>query len=230
MSRDQAVTIGTDRYVIKSGGGYSCLGFDVCFHRVAELAARMGLPGPSPEAQGTAEQYWQYLEYVAKFSTHISNQKTWFDSGTPLEVQRVLENARGAKTRIRLFLGDRDTGRDWMEENDVVGLIGRSMGPMRVPLLLSGPRSSGGGAILTSCIVRIMSANGGVLYEHPSYHHPALRNVPSTGNYPWTTLRQDPETSEWEPTARHSSAEKAEAYLAFMLGQRMSQKVQRKAA
>src|SRR5580704_12602052 len=50
--------------------------------------------------------------------------------------------------RVRIYLGDPETGRDWGEENDVTGFIGRSTGREPVLLLLPGNRSHGGGDIL----------------------------------------------------------------------------------
>lgn len=96
---------------------------------------------------------------------------TYYDERTPDEVIRVLENARVNRTRLHLSLGDLATGRDWLEEFDVYGCVGRSMGPTKVPILLANRRSTGGGAILDHCVVRIrQSAGGRVLYQHPKYH------------------------------------------------------------
>jgi hypothetical protein len=69
-----------------------------------------------------------------------------------------------------LHLGDSETGNDWLEENEVHGLIGRSTGIVKVPLLLANSRSTGGGAILDHCIVRIRHGNSTV-YQHTNYHH-----------------------------------------------------------
>lgn len=100
---------------------------------------------------------------------------TSYDVRTPDEVVRVLEQARLNRNRLHISLGDTTTGRDWLEEHEVYGYIGRSMGPIKVPLLISNRRSLGGGASLDHCIVRIRQSSGGkVLYQHPDYHYGTL--------------------------------------------------------
>lgn len=90
---------------------------------------------------------------------------------TPVAVIEVLERARHNRTRLHVSYGDRTSGLDWLEEFDTHGYIGRSMGPVKVPLLIANRRSLGGGAILDHCIVRIRSSAGGrVLYQHSTYH------------------------------------------------------------
>lgn len=101
---------------------------------------------------------------------------TSYHDETPDEVIRVLENARRTRTRLHVSLGDTGSGRDWLEEFESHGHVGRSLGPVKVPLLVANRRSLGGGAILTHCIVRIRTSAGGrVLYQHPKYHHGSLQ-------------------------------------------------------
>lgn len=95
----------------------------------------------------------------------------YYHAETPVEVVRALNAARQARTRIRLRLGDVETGKDWLEEFDVEGYVGNSTGPLKVPLLVHNRRSSGGGAILDHCILRIIETRTGrVLYSHFAYH------------------------------------------------------------
>ena len=95
---------------------------------------------------------------------------THYHAETPKNVITVLEACRSNGTRIRVRYGDTKTGRDWLEEYDVEGRIGRSMGPVKVPLLLHNSRSMGGGAMLDHCIVRIIrTGDHCVLYSIRNY-------------------------------------------------------------
>jgi len=107
-------------------------------------------------------------------------QSTSFHPATPPNVRRVLERARNQDTLVRVFYGDTLTGRDWGEEFDTVGYVGRSTGTQKVPLLIERllhgqrfVRACGGNAILDHCIVRIMDATSGRdLYRHALYTPP----------------------------------------------------------
>ena len=98
---------------------------------------------------------------------------TYYHDSTPAEIVRILENARASKQRLRIFLGDIETGRDWLEEFGVAGTIGRSTGREPSPLMIANSRSTGGGALLDDSIVKIMSG-GRVLWQHPRYHTPVM--------------------------------------------------------
>lgn len=96
----------------------------------------------------------------------------FYHADTPNAVINAIEQARSRRLRIRICYGDARTGRDWLEENDIEGTIGNSMGPLKVPLLIGNIRAHGGPALLDQCIVAIQSTGkeGHVLYRHPSYH------------------------------------------------------------
>jgi hypothetical protein len=93
------------------------------------------------------------------------------------KVVELLEKARLAGHKVRVFYGDSNTGRDWLEENDVEGRIGLSMGPVKIPLMIA-PRQIGGPGILESCVVRIQ-VRGKDAWRHPRYHQPAFESKPS---------------------------------------------------
>ena len=104
-------------------------------------------------------------------------QETAYHIDTPDRVVMLLERSRQERIRLRLYYGDKETGRDWCEVYDTVGYVGRSTGRIKIPLLIKTSRSSGGGAILDNCIVKIEYANKAkqgrrVLYQHPNYHLP----------------------------------------------------------
>jgi hypothetical protein len=96
----------------------------------------------------------------------------YYHARTPDAVVRALEQARASRQRIRISYGDARTGRDWLEEHDVEGRIGNSLGPLKVPLLLHSSRAHGGPALLDHCIVRIRGTGrySRVLYQHRRYH------------------------------------------------------------
>ena len=101
----------------------------------------------------------------------MEHNGTTYDDRTPQAVIDVLERVRMSETRIIVAYGDTDTGRDWNDRYDIAGRVGRSMGPVKVPLLLHNRRSLGGTQMLDHCIVKIVTAIGKrVLYQHPTYH------------------------------------------------------------
>lgn len=103
---------------------------------------------------------------------------TFYDHRTPYDVIEILEAARKTGSRVRLFFGDTETGRDWLEEYDVTGTVSRSMGPHKIPILISNRRSTGGGAILDHCILRIL-VNGVEKYRNPNYQEPDFVIIPT---------------------------------------------------
>ncbi|MCE9529698.1 MAG: hypothetical protein K8T89_00940 [Planctomycetes bacterium] len=95
----------------------------------------------------------------------------FYHSETPGAVVRALENARSCcRRRVRLYYGDSALGRDWLDEVGMEGSIGNSMGPLKIPILLSNRRSHGGPGLLDHCIVKLKWATGGIIYQHPRYH------------------------------------------------------------
>ncbi len=88
---------------------------------------------------------------------------------TPDELVTLLEKLYdGRNTRITIDYGDTKTGKSWNEVYDITGYIGRSTGNPKLFLLVKNKRSSGGGAILTDCILSIRHSNkknGGYIYK-----------------------------------------------------------------
>jgi len=147
---------------------------------------------------------------------HQLDNGTCYSVLTPVGVVEEMEKYRDRSTRIRVFYGDQETGRCWMEENDTMGTIGRSTGKIKVPLLIKTRRSFGGEAILDSAIVKI-TVNHRVVYEHPNYHLPSMAIVPS--HVPGYTTGVDFGNSR---QANFKTLEQAWRYIAFMEGRRNS--------
>ena len=96
----------------------------------------------------------------------------WYAADTRDDVIGAVDEAFRAQVRVRIALGDRETGRDWCEEFGVTGYVSRTMGPIKAPLLVHNSRSMGGGIISTGALVRIASTRKGgrVFWQHPAYH------------------------------------------------------------
>lgn len=95
---------------------------------------------------------------------------TSYHNETSENVVNVLECCRMNNVRIILDYGNVSTGQSWGERYDICGTIGRSMGVIKIPLLIKTKRSIGGSGILDQCIIRILSSQGKkVLYSHPNY-------------------------------------------------------------
>ena len=95
---------------------------------------------------------------------------TSYDAKTPDAVVNILERSRVNREdfRLILFYGNPETGQAW---GDIVEcFVGRSTGSVQIPLEIYNSRSMGGGGMLDSCIVKVLSARGKrVLYQHPEY-------------------------------------------------------------
>lgn len=100
---------------------------------------------------------------------------TFYHAKTSRKVVDELEAARLLGKPVRIFYGDPLTGKDWLEEKDVEGKLGRSMGPLKVPGLVTRARFD---LIIDHCVVRLHVA-GREVYRRPLYHQPALAEGPS---------------------------------------------------
>ena len=110
----------------------------------------------------------QLISYTMKNLVEFNG--FWFSESTSDRVKGVIVN-NYRKNRLRFWFGDVATGKSWDDEHDVCGYIGRSTGGNKIPLLIENKRSSGGGAILDDCIVKIVDINTkSVLYQHPNFN------------------------------------------------------------
>ncbi len=141
---------------------------------------------------------------------------TFYDPETPNEVVRAIETARTSGDRVRFWYGK--DGKNWAEEYDVIGTISRSMGPVKIPLLIHKPSDSGGGGILTDCIVKMVSTKSKrVLYQSPTFRQSEYKIIPS--DLPEYT---EAVTIDGELNARFKKAGQAARYVAFMTGERFT--------
>jgi hypothetical protein len=157
------------------------------------------------------------LHVKGKPITYERHEKsgTYYHAGTAWRVRDVLEWAREKGKRVRMFYGNTETsplGRDWGEECDTVGRIGRSMGPLKVPLLIPRSNSHGGGAVLDDCIVRIIdTAKREEVYRHRYYKAPELvRGDPWDAELPIAFYR------EGKPQAAFKTEAQAHKWFNFI--------------
>jgi len=144
---------------------------------------------------------------------------TSYHKETPDKVIDWLETVRERGTRVRIFCGNKETGECWHEEFDVTGTVGRSMGPVKIPLLINTIRSMGGCGILSHCILAIKSKDGW-LYRAKNFKLPEydIRRI-NHEIYGYDVYIVN--YAKKEAVARFTKKEKAERWVAFMRGERM---------
>lgn len=202
---------------IKSfNGGCTTLGFDNVFQTLKKIVQRLGLSLPvREEEKGTMTQYDLYQEAIKAYGAARLNE-TWHHPAALPEVCKIIDRCIKNDTHVRLFYGDTETGRDWGEENDVLGTIGRTTGPLKTPILVPKGECSGT-TILEHCLVKIMDADTRrVLWTHERYQSPTfLITEDNTPKLPFKA------TMNGQLAARFASFAKAAAWVAFMSGECM---------
>jgi hypothetical protein len=144
---------------------------------------------------------------------------TQYKKETPQQVRDILDNCMHRYgQRVRVFYGDTTTGRDWLEEYQTTGTIGRSTGNHPIPILISNSRSDGGPAILDHCIVRIL-INGREVYKHPNYYQPELILGSGTKDLPFGVYA---DAVKMECHANFKTESQARRYIEFMKGNRQA--------
>jgi hypothetical protein len=243
---DREVTINPEQklYGIPEGSGWTALGFDVAYARARAVWQWVedGRTHTYPETPETVAQYAPpefalvgtlagYTDYERVMllgrKHHLLTRATLIDWGqdTPQAVKDALLTAQYNAYRVRLFYGDAQTGRDWGEENDVTGTVSASTGWFKCLLLLASQRSSGGPAILTGSIVRLL-VNGREVYRHPTYSQPHYRldqpadqpnGLPARVCTAW-----DGDLQNWSNVANFQTWAQAARWIDFMRGRRAS--------
>lgn len=158
----------------------------------------------------------------------MNNGINTFHKDTPQTVKMLLQSLNYSKRRVRIWYGDAITGKSWNEEYDVIGTIGRSRGPAKIPLIIPNRRSSGGPAILDHCIIRIDDTVARrTLYKHSNFHTGLKIKLPTT--IVFDILKQSVkerieviDTIKDTIIARFDHPFKAHKYIEFMEGKRYS--------
>lgn len=209
-------------YVIHCEDGYTCFGFANARDHAAQIAERLQQPELAFGADdfGALSGYEKYQAAVQAWAMAPQSRQTYFAPGTDPKAAHVLERCRQQDTKVRLVPGDTSTGRVWFDEHDVVGRIGRSTGPLKVPLLVE-PGADGGVAILTASLLAIVDWDSGAfLYRHPAWLAPEL-SIRRGGELKlaWEVLDHE------EVLARFPDIGKAGAYVAFMRGETVEPRI-----
>jgi hypothetical protein len=218
------ITLNTEQklYVIATTTGCSCFGFDNArdhAHQIAERLGRADLAFADID-YAALSGYQKYEEAVLAWSRSAQSKQTYFDPGTERKAATVLESCRQTGNKVRLVLGNTVTGEPWLNEHDVVGKIGRSSGHLKVPLLMEDGESYCG-AILTVCLLAIIDwTSGRTLYRHAAYRETDLSLKPTDNpDRPWAVLHLN------EVIAQFKDVGKACAYLAFMRGETIEERI-----
>ena len=220
----QQVTLNIEQklYVIATDYGYSCFGFDNARDHANQIAQRLNRADLffTPNDYAALAGYKKYEDAVSAWSRSALTRQTYFDPGTDPKAAAVLESRRRTGDKVRLVLGNTLTGEPWLNEYDVVGKIGRSGGSLKVPLLVE-EGESGGGTILTACVLNIIDwKSGRTLYRHSAYREPDLSLQPSdTPERPWAVIHLN------EVIAQFKDMGKACAYIAFMRGETIEPRI-----
>ena len=114
-------------YVIPSGNGYTCLGFEVCQRRTNHLALELGLPAVLEI--GTEQAYNTYQEYLSKASE--TGKRFDFD------LHPKLTSLEGCRVEVKS---------EW-DEKPRRFIVGKSTGFIPIHLEIKTKRSLGGDGI-----------------------------------------------------------------------------------
>lgn len=123
--------------------------------------------------------------------------------------------------RVRIWYGDRDSGRSWNEEYDVVGRIGKTMGVIKIPILVYNSRSYGGPSILVGSIIRIDDIEDkSTLWKVPNFHvEPMEIKITNDRFRPYSVMRHKDDGTT-DIIANFKKEEQAKRWIDFMNGER----------
>ena len=143
----------------------------------------------------------------------------YFPDTCSAEQKNAIVFAHSTGARVRVFIGDTATGEAWPDEYGVTGTIGRSMGPCKIPLLISGARSMGGAGLLSDCIVAMFDTRTGrAIYKHPLFNPGVWAVVPADIPDYYESV-----THNGTIHARFKKPGQGARYCAFMRGERFAE-------
>lgn len=210
------------QFIVRTHNSVVCIGFDVVYEQGREFLRRLAkkvsdLPPLLMAEIGTTKQFEQFNGLMAQYSL-MGDKETWFDARTPVKVQRILETARRNGAILRIFRGDAVSGQDWLAEDDILGSIERSEGPMCFPLLLS-KGGAGGGVLQSANIIRIIDVSDGrEVYCHPTYHLPKMK-ITEEALERFTHCVETTKDGEREVISRFASLAQAAHWVAYISGE-----------
>jgi len=225
------ITINSEKqlYVLKTSVGTSCHGFANVKRDAQSMLSRMNDNTVLP-ADGSLALYAAYQALLQRFALHPASRQTWYNTETDPKLVHALNAAYRNSRLVRIFLGNRETGLDWCEENNVTGFIGRSSGTFKVPLLLEAYRTGSasfesagyGDPINTTAVLRIVEVlSQKELYRHPKYRAPSFKVKGASEDlrklgYFFSVVRTD--QGSGETVANCKTEGEAYGYVSFMLG------------
>lgn len=177
MIQESGVSINEKQslFSIKNGDGYTTMGFQHVYDTLNALIKRGNLKDFEVKESeiGTIQQYNQYTEAFGKYAK-LNRNTTWHSPNALPAVKKIIDEYMHIDIPLRIFYGDVETGRDFLEECDVIGKIGRSTGVFKTPILVT-KDGYGGPALLEDIIIKIMRADTGqVLWTHKNYQKPTF--------------------------------------------------------
>lgn len=151
---------------------------------------------------------------------NVSPAGTHFHPETPLALTRLIDRMIRSGSRVRIFLGDVKTGKSWHDEYDVSGVLSRSMGPCKVPILVA-PGARGGAALLDHCIIGMIQGAGNWIWRHPKLDLGSWSVKETCVEIEGKTYRAETHC-DGKLYGRHRSLLSAQRLTRFMTGERMA--------
>ena len=135
----------------------------------------------------------------------------------------TLLNSYNFKFRIRIWYGDLETGRSWNEEYDTMGIIGRTTGKIKTPILINNSRSYGGLPVSIGSVIRIDDIKGKkTLWKVSNFHVEDMKvyEIFDNKNYKYQVSKLAEDSRQWEAQANFKTEKQAYNWIDFMNGKR----------